>query len=157
MLVAMVSVRVVVRAVAPEVTFPLRQAVLRPHQQVAELAEHDDSAPGARAFAAFDPAGRVVGTGVVSRRPPGWQVRAMAVDPSCRGQGIGSEILAAILAHVRSAGGGLVWCNARTPAVALYERAGFVAVGTPFDLPHIGPHLRLELEVEVEGGAGGGG
>jgi GNAT superfamily N-acetyltransferase len=136
-----------VRWVAPEVTFPLRQAVLRPHQQVWELAEPDDSAPDARSFAAIDAAGRVVGTGVVSRRPPGWQVRAMAVDPSCRGQGIGSLVLAAILDHVRARGGSLVWCNARTPAVGLYLRTGFVAVGTQFDLPHIGPHVRLELDL----------
>jgi len=134
-------------AVSPELTYPLRQALLRPHQQMAELAEPDDLAPEARSFAAFDTAGKVVGTGVVSRRPPGWQVRAMAVDPSFRGQGIGSQVLAAILDHVRACGGGLVWCNVRTPAVGLYRRAGFVVTGEPVDLPHIGPHVRMELDV----------
>lgn len=149
---------VTVRAVPAAVTLPLRQQVLRPHQTVDDLREPDDDTPDSASFAAVDDvSGEVVGTGVVSRRPvPGdggddsdggadggaaWQVRAMAVAPGQQGRGIGRAVLDALLAHVDAAGGGTVWCNARVPAVAFYERAGFAVVGEPFELPHIGPHV----------------
>ena len=75
----------------------------------------------------------------------GWQVRAMAVAPGQRGRGVGRAVLDALLAHVDAAGGGTVWCNARVPAQAFYERAGFTVVGEPFDLPAIGPHVVMAL------------
>jgi carboxymethylenebutenolidase len=40
-----------------------------------------------------------------------------------------------------------VWCNARTPARTLYERAGFVVASEEFEPPNIGPHYRMELAV----------
>lgn len=147
---------VTVRAVPAAVTRPLRQQVLRPHQTLDELREPDDDTTDSASFAAVDDAsGDIVGTGVVSRRPvPGgaidgdidrggtaWQVRAMAVAPGQRGRGVGRAVLDALLAHVDAAGGGTVWCQARVPAVAFYERAGFAVVGEPFELPDIGPHV----------------
>lgn len=150
--------KVEVRAVPARDTYPLRQLVLRPHQQVDELAQADDEAVDSASFAAFDEVGQVVGTGVVTRRPPawlpgatGWQLRGMAVAPDRRGRGIGSAVLRAILRHVRHHGGGLVWCNARVPARSLYEHAGFEAVGEPFDLELIGPHIVMARRVGPEG------
>ena len=141
---------VTVRAVPAAETLPLRQQVLRPHQTLDELREPDDDTAASASFVAVDGTGEVVGTGVVSRRPPpwtpagdgdGWQVRAMAVAPGQRGRGVGRAVLDALLAHVDAAGGDTVWCNARVPAAAFYERAGFTVVGEPFDLPDIGPHV----------------
>ena len=150
------SDEVEVRAVPAEVTFPLRQAVLRPHQRVDELALPTDGDPATGHYAAFDGGGRVVGTGMVSRvspwwapDQPGWQVRGMAVEPSLRGRGIGSAILGVLLEHVRDHGGGLAWCNARTPARRLYEHAGFTTIGEPFELEHIGPHIAMAREVQA--------
>jgi predicted GNAT family N-acyltransferase len=40
-----------------------------------------------------------------------------------------------------------VWCNARTPARAFYERAGFRTVSDEFELPEIGPHYVMELRL----------
>ena len=144
---------VTVHAVPTDVTLPLRQQVLRPHQEIAELREPDDDTPASASFAAEDDAGEVVGTGVVSRRlppwphegGPSWQLRAMAVDPGHQGQGIGRAVLGALLAHVDAHGGGLVWCNARVPARGFYEAAGLAVEGEPFELPHIGPHVVMAV------------
>ena len=38
-----------------------------------------------------------------------------------------------------------LWCNARTPALSLYRRAGFEATSEEFQTPRIGPHYRMEL------------
>ena len=37
--------------------------------------------------------------------------------------------------------GGVLWCNARTPARAFYERAGLVVRGAEWVDPEIGPHV----------------
>jgi predicted GNAT family N-acyltransferase len=65
----------------------------------------------------------------------------MATAEGRRSQGIGQAVLAAAIAHVCSSGGGLLWCNARVPAVTFYRRAGFTTRGEPWDEPDIGPHV----------------
>jgi GNAT superfamily N-acetyltransferase len=65
----------------------------------------------------------------------------MATEESLRGRGLGAQVLAGVLDHVRAHGGGLIWCNARVRAIPFYERAGFQTRGEPWDLPLIGPHI----------------
>jgi GNAT superfamily N-acetyltransferase len=136
--------------VSAEVTYPLRQRVLRPHQTLEELRFAADGRPRAGTYAAFRD-GEVVGAATVSPEPCPWQpsageawrLRAMATAPELRGQGIGAAVLAAALGHVADAGGTLVWCHARTPAQRFYERAGFAPYGEPWEEPVIGPHIRM--------------
>jgi GNAT superfamily N-acetyltransferase len=140
-------------------TFALRQRVLRPHQRTEELAEPDDDAPDTRFLAVRDADGAVVATGSVRRTPQGWQVRQMATDPAHRGQGLAAAVLDGLLDHVRAAGGGPVWCAARTPAVGFYERRGFVATDERWVDPDLGPHVRMCVNIgppsqdDTEGGA----
>lgn len=135
-----------VRAVTLEQSRPLRQAVLRPHQTVEELAAHE--APGAFAAGVFSD-DQLVAVGLVAPDggPSAWRVRGMATAPSARGHGAGTAVLDALLAHAVSAGARRVWCNARTSARSLYERAGFRVVSDEFELPQIGPHLVMELRI----------
>ena len=67
----------------------------------------------------------------------------MATDDGRRGQGIGTRVLAALVDHCRAAGGGELWCNARTGARTFYARAGFTEVGEEWVDPEIGPHVRM--------------
>lgn len=76
-------------------------------------------------------------------RDNSWRLRSMATEPELRGQGVGSAVLNAALAHVAMAGGGLVWCNARTPAQSFYQRAGFAPHGDEWEDPQIGPHVQM--------------
>jgi GNAT superfamily N-acetyltransferase len=76
-----------------------------------------------------------------------WRVRGMATAPEARGRGLGARVLSELLAHARAHGATSIWCAARPAAMSLYERAGFVAVGEPWDDPELGPHQRMELEV----------
>jgi ribosomal protein S18 acetylase RimI-like enzyme len=76
-----------------------------------------------------------------------WRVRGMAVRADSRGSGLGTRILDGLLAHVRSRGGGLVWCTARIPAISLYERAGFRAIGDIADVPGLGAHQVMSVAV----------
>jgi ribosomal protein S18 acetylase RimI-like enzyme len=69
----------------------------------------------------------------------------MATAPQARGQGAGGAILRELLRHALARGATRIWCNARTPARSLYERAGMHAVSDEFELPVIGPHFVMEL------------
>ena len=79
----------------------------------------------------------------------------MATEPECRGTGLGTAVLEAILDHVSCLGHGLVWCHARVPAVGFYERAGFVTRGEQWDEPLIGPHIVMLLRAATPGGIDG--
>jgi ribosomal protein S18 acetylase RimI-like enzyme len=135
---------IVVRTVPIEQTRALRQAILRPHETLAALAATE--AAGAFAVGAFERA-ELVAVGLVA--PDGeagdWRVRGMATAPDARGRGAGTAVLGELLRHAADSGASRVWCNARTPARSLYERAGLQVVSDEFDLPEIGPHLRMEL------------
>jgi GNAT superfamily N-acetyltransferase len=133
-------VSVSVGPVDPALTRPLRRRVLRPHESLQELATHEP--PGVHAVGAFE-GGELVACGFVC--PDGavgeWRVRGMATAPELRGRGAGSAILAALVEHARAQGATRIWCNARTPAVSLYARAGFTVESAEFDIPGIGAHV----------------
>jgi GNAT superfamily N-acetyltransferase len=136
-------VRYAAREVTPADTAELRRQVLRGGRPVALPG---DDAPAFH-VGVYD-GDVLVGTGNVRRDPapwapdePAWRLRGMATSPDHRSRGVGGLVLDALMAHARSAGGGVLWCNARTPAQAFYERAGLVTRGEPWEDPEIGPHV----------------
>jgi GNAT superfamily N-acetyltransferase len=141
-----------IRRVGLEETLALKQRVLRPHQTIDQLAREYADLVDLACFAAVED-GRVIGTATVHREAapwvpgdaPAWRLRGMATEEGRRGEGIGAAALAAAVDYVRSHGGGLLWCNARTPAVSFYERAGFRTRGEPWHDPAIGPHIAMYL------------
>jgi GNAT superfamily N-acetyltransferase len=139
-----------VEQVPPGMTAALRRRVLRPHQTVAQLIA--ETTPGTIAFAAFS-GGAVVGSALLSEEPlpdldrAGWRLRGMATAPEVQGNGVGGAVLDAAIDYVRTAGGNVLWCNARTPARRFYERHGFQTIGDPWTDPAIGPHIRMWRKV----------
>jgi GNAT superfamily N-acetyltransferase len=136
-----------VRPIPLAETRPLRREVLRPHLSLEDLASHEPA--GSVAFGAFD-GDELVAVGLVGRDGEAagdWRVRGMATKPHVRGRGAGSEVLQALVQYAVAHGATRVWCNARTRARTLYERAGFVVASDEFEPPDIGPHYRMELPV----------
>ncbi len=85
---------------------------------------------------AYDQQGRPVATG---RLLPDGHIGRMAVSQSLRGQGIGKQVLIALLDHARQDGHQELVLHAQTYAVPFYERQGFVVEGEEFieaDMPH---------------------
>jgi GNAT superfamily N-acetyltransferase len=144
-----------VRPVAASEIRPLRREVLRPGRPAADSIYPGDDEPTTVHLAAFAQ-DRIVGIASLYResRPgadpavPGWRLRGMASAPDTRRRGIGRALLEAVVSHVAAAGGGEVWCNARTPAIGFYARHGFVVLSEPFDIPRIGPHVVMRLWVK---------
>ena len=145
-----------VERVSADVTFPLRHRVLGRHARPEELARPDDDAPDSGHFAVYGTQGEVVATGTVRRQaapPPleaeqGWQVRGVAVADDLRGGGLGTSVLSALVRHVASCGGGLMWCHVRARAVSLYGRMGFVRYGEPVEDEVAGPQVLMARLVE---------
>jgi len=140
------------RATAAE-TFPLRQRVLRPDDTIDDLSDRGSDIDHFAALAD----GEVIGSAAVRREAPpwdagresSWRVRGMATSEGKRGEGVGTALLDAVIVHVRQRGGRLLWCDARTPAVAFYQRAGFVTRGEAWSDPVLGPHIAMELSLDA--------
>jgi ribosomal protein S18 acetylase RimI-like enzyme len=134
---------ILVREIPLPQTRPLRHAILRPHEPLESLASHEP--PDAFAVGAFDGDALVAVGFIAPDGPPGsWRVRGMATAPEWRARRIGRAVLEALLAHAAAHGASRVWCNVRTPARTLYERAGFRVDSAEFELPDIGPHVVME-------------
>jgi GNAT superfamily N-acetyltransferase len=137
-----------VHEVSIEQTRALRQAILRPHETLEQLAADEPS--DVFAVGAFAD-GQLVAVGLIA--PDGesgaWRVRGMASAPHARGVGAGTEVLGALIRHALEHGASRVWCNARTPARSLYERAGFRVISEEFELPQIGPHFVMERQTSA--------
>ncbi len=132
------------RPIPIESTRPLRHSVLRPKDTIEVLASHEP--PGAFAVGAFE-GGELISVGFIGceGEPGSWRIRGMATAPQLRGRGAGTAVLDALVTHARSHGARRIWCNARTPALSLYERAGFRAISGEFEISQIGPHFVMEL------------
>ena len=147
-----------VEEVAPEVTYELRGAILRPNG--GEITWAGDEHADTFHLAARDPDGRVVGVVRFSPAPcpwrplatAPWQLRGMATDTTVRGSGAGRAMVEDGLQRVSERGGDLVWCDARTSAAGFYERMGFTVVTDEFEKPGIGPHVGMVIEVRPPGG-----
>ena len=59
-------------------------------------------------------------------------LNAITVDPAARGRGCGTRLLTELLQRLAAEGGAAVYLEVRTqnaPAIALYEKTGFVRTG----------------------------
>ena len=145
-----------IQRVPAEVTYPLRQQVLRPHRGIDSVRFDGDDDPRTAVYASLTEDGEVVGTATAlpepcpwrPDEPAAWRLRGMATAEGARGLGVGTALLAAVVDHVTAAGGGLLWCKARTPARRFYARAGFREYGEEWVDPEIGPHVAMWLDLE---------
>ncbi|MEL7238145.1 MAG: GNAT family N-acetyltransferase, partial [Planctomycetota bacterium] len=134
------------RLIAGSDTHPLRHAILRPAQPLAEMQYPGDDDRTTFHLGAFVD-GDLIGIASVYQQPmpdaagdTHHRLRGMAVAPDHAGRGIGRQLVEVSLDTVRAAGGTLLWCNARASAKGFYERLGFTVQGDVFDLAGIGPH-----------------
>jgi predicted GNAT family N-acyltransferase len=132
-----VSVRILAWREAEADALRVREAVFVAEQGVPREIERDDWDPRCEHALAAEATGRIVGTG---RLLPDGHIGRMAVLAECRGQGVGGQILAALVARAGERGMRRVVLNAQTHAAPFYARHGFVAFGAEFveaGIPHV--------------------
>ncbi len=91
---------------------------------------------------AYDAQGQPIATG---RLLPDGHIGRMAVRKSARGQGIGAQVLQALLEEARRQGYGQLVLHAQTHAIDFYRKQGFAVEGEEFMEAGI-PHRRMTLQ-----------
>lgn len=147
---------ITVKPVPRDDLIDLRLRVLRPGKPRAAALFPGDDEPRTRHYGALID-GRVVGCASFMWSEldgaPAWQLRAMASDPDCKGQGVGRALLEQALADVtRASGVRQFWCNARTSALGFYQKLGWTICSDEFEIPEIGPHFKMRWS-HPDGGA----
>jgi GNAT superfamily N-acetyltransferase len=148
---------IIVREITARDTIDIRWPVLRAGMPRDSAVFPGDDHPSTRHFGAFNSAERLVAVASIYLAPfpeqPAadgtWQLRGMAVTPDAQRRGFGGALVRACLNAVAAAGGDILWCNARTPAVPFYLLHGFQQVGVEFDIPTAGPHRRMWRRVRT--------
>ena len=116
---------------------PIREAVFLREQGVPEDMEWDAFDAVSRHALAFDDSGRPIATG---RLLPDGHIGRMAVLQDWRGQGLGSAVLASLLAEAARLGYPALMLHAQTHAAPFYARFGFRPQGPEFmeaGIPHV--------------------
>lgn len=123
-----------------EAAFAIRKKVFVEEQNVSPEEEYDEFEVSSRHFLLF--ADEVpVATARWRKTKDGIKLERFAVLPEFRNAGLGSAILNAVLEEVLPVGG-KIYLHAQVPAMNLYKRAGFAAVGDLFYEAGI-PHFKM--------------
>jgi predicted GNAT family N-acyltransferase len=114
----------------------VRYTVFIKEQRVPEALEWDGLDESCHHVLVTDAGNRPVGTG---RMKPDGHIGRMAVLKDCRGQGVGSAILTALLDIARQQQWSKVYLYAQVAAIPFYAKHGFTANGEQFmdaGIPH---------------------
>lgn len=153
----------IVSVVDPSRTFSLRQRVLRPHQALEDIAR-DNEIPGAVTFGAStgmnspilatatvypeEPPESLSAIRALSQTHRPWRLRAVATEEAHRSQGLGKQVLDAIIEHITEDENAVLWCYARVTAQDFYAREGFHRFGEVFDVEMIGAHITMYRAID---------
>ena len=120
----------------------IRSTVFIQEQNVPEALEWDGADAYASHVLACDAKGKAIGTARLLLHGNRAHIGRMAVLKAWRKQGVGSALLACVIAEALRRGASAAFLNAQTTAVAFYARAGFVLEGVEFLDAGI-PHYRM--------------
>ncbi len=111
---------------AQPIAGPIRFAIFVGEQNVPPGIELDDLDAKCMHAVAFDPEGKAIGTG---RLLPEGKIGRMAVVKEWRRQGVGAELLEALVAEAARRGHAEVVLSAQLQAAEFYREHGFTAEG----------------------------
>jgi len=138
--------------ISVEQTRPVRQKVLRPHQEAHELIYPGDDAADTFHLGAVLGDETLAILSMYHESAPeaisgssGWRIRGMASLPNARGTGLGKKLVEIARDRVWEVDRAVIWCNARESAFGFYEKLGFEIVGGIFEIEGIGPHAVMAL------------
>ncbi len=138
-----------IEAVPASETLPIRHQMLRQGHPLSSCHFEKDDAENTRHWAAFVNNNKA---GILSAMQNpcvefptllAYQFRGMAVLENFQRNGIASQLLThAEEALNKEFNPQLFWLNARIKAQKLYQQLHYQSIGTTFDIPTVGPHIR---------------
>ncbi len=142
---------ILIKEINANQTYPIRLAVLRPTKTLADCVfTHDDDESTFHLGAFLENDLACIGSlyqqkHTLFKESNQWQLRGMATLPQYVGKGLGSTLLKNTVEILLKKDTNLLWCNARSSAVAFYQKAGFSIVGEEFLIADVGPHYVMYL------------
>jgi len=146
--------KITIRRVAVEKILPLRHRILRAGlpPETARF-DGDDAETTLHLAALMGPDSNQAAEEVIGclsymlnsfNDKPAWQLRGMAVDEAHQRHGVGKKLLTHAEEAVAAEGKvDCLWCNARVPAAAFYQKQGWAIVSDVFEIPTAGPHVKM--------------
>jgi GNAT superfamily N-acetyltransferase len=134
-------------------TTSIRSEILRPGQDISNcIYPHDEDKTTFHIAAFEDDVQASIVSFYLEKNPlfteeTQYRFRGMATLEKYRNKGLASAILHYAFNKLRSQNVDLVWCNARTNALVLYQKLNMEICSEEFDIPGIGPHLLLKLKL----------
>lgn len=116
--------------------FAIRQKVFVEEQNVPREEEYDEYEKSSVHFLALNEEGQACGTARWRFTEKGIKLERFAVLKECRGAGVGSALVAAVLADIDKqpeAAGKTLYLHGQLTAVPLYEKFGFEKKGEQFE------------------------
>lgn len=116
--------------------FAIRQKVFVEEQEVAREDEYDEFEKTSHHFLAVTDDGEAMGTARWRMTGEGIKLERFAVLPKFRGNGVGQELVKAVLENIKQspeAKGKTLYMHAQLPAMSLYARFGFEPDGPQFE------------------------
>lgn len=138
-----------VRVIPLEMTYPLRNRVLRPHQTVEDCKYDTDTEKDTFHVGAFLDGELISVVSFCTEKNPDfpeekqYRLRAMATLEEHRKVGAGRAAVTFGEEEIKKRGCRFLWCKGRTSVQAYYERLGFQSHGEVFDYPPIGLHITM--------------
>ena len=135
-----------IKQVPPEQIYNIRHKILREADPDLSPKFNGDNLPTTAHYGVFDQTGTLIACCTLIENAldarPSRQLRGMAVESHLQGQGVGSQLLKYVETHQPPPPRDL-WCNARISAAAFYQAHGWSLVSDPFDIPTVGPHVKM--------------
>ena len=137
-----------IKQISASDTYPIRKAELRKNVSLSHKMSGDEDSDTLHLGLFKD--GELVGiASFMSASHPAfkektqYQLRGMATTAKTQGRGFGRMLLEQGEIRLREKGVEIVWCNARVIALDFYRKMNYVVQGSEFDIPEIGPHMRM--------------
>ena len=112
-----------------ELAYALRIRVFVDEQDVPLEEEFDGLDEQASHVIVFDDQDRAVGTGRMMIRDQVAKMQRITVDATCRGQGVGRQVMEGLESLARDAGARIARLDAQTRVIGFYESLGYFAYG----------------------------
>lgn len=129
----------------PEAAHALRQEVFIDEQGFAQ--EFDEQDRSAFHITLYEDGQAVACCRIFPDGPAAWHVGRVAVRKSCRGRGLGAQVMAQAEAAGAARGAAVMVLSAQVQAAGFYQRLGYKQIGGVYLDEHC-PHVRMEKRLE---------
>ncbi|UWY29993.1 GNAT family N-acetyltransferase [Flavobacterium sp. TR2] len=140
---------ITIREISPKETYAVRQPVLRKSKPIESCVFEGDDLESTHHFGLFDDKKLIGIISLFEKINPIFaaqnqaQIRGMAVLETHQKKGFGEALVRHCEAYCNENQIDLIWFNARTAAIAFYQKMNYQSVGEAFEIKDVGEHYLM--------------